>query len=94
MVDEVYKTDKITDWSFIRRFSSNVDADKLVWHRDKKDRKIVVISGSGWLFQHDNENPFELVLGLSFEIKAMSFHRLIKMDSCTDLCIKVEMRRD
>ena len=32
-----------------------VKSDELVWHRDKRDRKIRVISGVGWKFQRDNE---------------------------------------
>lgn len=94
MVEGVYKTERVTDWSFIRWFSSSADPDKLVWHRDKQDRMITVISGSGWLFQYDNKTPFELKVGVAFYVKAMEFHRLIKLRGCDDLCIKVEMNRD
>ena len=34
-----------TDIGIIRLFSSEVDSEELVWHRDKEHRKITVLEG-------------------------------------------------
>ena len=40
-----------TSNGFIRMFEPNVNESELVWHRDKKDRKVSVVKGKGWKFQ-------------------------------------------
>ncbi len=44
----------------IRIFTSDVDEQSLVWHRDEKSRIIEVIRNEGWKFQFDNELPFTM----------------------------------
>jgi hypothetical protein len=48
---------------FTRTFDANIDDKELIWHRDKKDRTIKIISGVNWRFQHDNDLPFEMKVG-------------------------------
>ena len=62
----------------IREFSSDVDESELVWHRDKKTRKVTVIQGEGWKIQMDNSLPEELEKGNSYYIPKMEYHRIIK----------------
>lgn len=62
--------------SFTRRFD-NISSDEAVWHRDKKDRKIEILSGSGWKLQFDNDLPKDLNIGDKIYIPKMVFHRII-----------------
>ena len=38
----------------LREFQHDVDEDELVWHRDRSDREIAVMSGFNWKLQMDN----------------------------------------
>lgn len=71
----------------IRTFSSKVSESELVWHRDKEDRLIEILQGSGWKFQYDDCLPFELVLNDRVLIEKMRYHRILK--GITDLKIKI-----
>jgi hypothetical protein len=66
-----------TDY-FLRVFYPNIEESELIWHRDKKDREIEVVSGVGWQLQMDDELPFELEEGQIYNIKKEEYHRLIK----------------
>ena len=72
----------------IRVFSEDVLQEELVWHRDKQDRTVTILEGEGWKFQTDNELPKPLSIGDTIEIKAYSYHRIIK--GHTELKIKIE----
>lgn len=74
----VYSDTAFLDNSWIRVFESEQDDDEFVWHRDKKDRLVEVISGDGWKFQYDDNVPFKLERGMKLEIEAYSYHRIIK----------------
>jgi len=63
---------------FLREFQHDVDEGELVWHRDKSDREIAVLSGNGWKLQMDDELPEELTQGRLYHINKMVYHRLIK----------------
>jgi hypothetical protein len=65
----------------------NIDLSSLVWHRDKKDRVVEIVKGSGWKFQMDNKVPIELKEGMRLEIPKETFHRVIK--GKTPLTIKI-----
>lgn len=75
------------DGGIIRTFDENVDGHELVWHRDKRDRVVRVLEGSGWWFQMDNSLPLELKVGTEVEIPKETYHRVIKGD--TPLKIKI-----
>ena len=62
----------------IREFSGDVDETELVWHRDKKTRKVTVLQGEGWKIQMDNSLPETLEEGREYHIPKMEYHRLIK----------------
>jgi hypothetical protein len=84
---EVYTDFAHLDESFIRVFCEEMNSEELVWHRDKRDRIVEVISGEGWKFQHDNEVPFELKRGMVLEIEAYAYHRILK--GKTDLILRI-----
>jgi quercetin dioxygenase-like cupin family protein len=67
--------------TYIREFSVDTDSSELVWHRDKEDREVTILEGSGWKFQYDNELPFELKEGDTISIKKLEYHRIIKGDT-------------
>lgn len=73
-----YKDIKKSNNTIYREFSKDVDEMELVWHRDKRDRKIEVIESNGWLFQKDDEFPFPMNEGDVFTIKKDVYHRIIK----------------
>lgn len=62
----------------IRTFPETIWEDDLVWHRDKEDRTIKVISSNGWKLQMDNELPKDLIMGESHFIPKKEYHRVIK----------------
>lgn len=73
--------------SFVRKFTTTTPDVELVWHRDKRDRRVRVINGGGWEFQYDNQLPFVMEDGMIFNIKRESFHRVFKGSS--DLIIEI-----
>ncbi len=72
----------------IRTFDMDIDLSSLIWHRDKNNRIVEVISGKGWKFQMDNHLPIELKEGMKLEIPKETFHRIGKGD--TKLVIKIK----
>ena len=62
----------------LREFQHDVDDSELVWHRDRSDREITVLSGYNWKLQMDDNLPKELKHGRIYHIKKMVYHRLIK----------------
>ena len=66
----------------LREFSHDVDSEELVWHQDREDREVKVVSGHGWFLQLDNRLPLPMVEGRTYNIPALQFHRIIKGDSC------------
>ena len=77
-----------TDIGIIRLFSSEVDSEELVWHRDKENRKVEVLEGEGWQFQFNGSLPFELAEGRKFDIPEGMYHRVIK--GKTKLVLKIK----
>ena len=77
-----------TDIGIIRLFSSEVDSEELVWHRDKENRKVEVLEGEGWQFQFNRSLPFELTEGRKFDIPEGMYHRVIK--GKTKLVLKIK----
>ena len=77
---------KISEGLFIRKFSADLDAEDLYWHKDKEDRIISKVSGDGWLYQEDNKLPIPIGDDQIF-INKNTWHRIIKGSS--DLVLKV-----
>jgi hypothetical protein len=66
----------------------DVDKEQLIWHKDRKNRVVKVIYGTGWKLQKDNELPTELEVGQNYCIKKEQFHRLHKGNGELKLEIK------
>lgn len=77
-----------TDNDSVRTFNSNVDSSELVWHRDREDRTVKVLEGTGWQFQYDDQLPIELKEGDQLFIEKMTYHRLLK--GTTQLKVLIE----
>jgi len=71
-----------------RTFSADVEADELVWHRDRESRQVHILSGHGWKFQKDDRLPEEIKPGTDLYIHKGIYHRLIKGE--TDLVIRIK----
>lgn len=84
----IYKENKISSNIFERTFTSDVDSDELVWHRDKKHRIVEVLNDNDWMIQFENELPKKLSKGELLFITKESYHRVIK--GTTDLQILVK----
>tara|TARA_B100000674_G_scaffold252377_1_gene208132 strand:+ start:581 stop:871 length:291 start_codon:yes stop_codon:yes gene_type:complete len=74
--------------TFTRVFKESVKKDQLLWHKDRKDRKVKVVYGTGWKLQYDNQLPIELLVGQNYYINKNEFHRLHKGNSELKLEIK------
>ena len=72
----------------IREFSKDVSSDELVWHRDREDRDVTVLEGSGWQLQMDNRLPVYLTPGKTYHIPKNTYHRVIK--GSTDLLVEIK----
>lgn len=88
MVVSLYKDSKKTSNLFTRTFSKDLNSDELIWHRDRKDRKVKVLSGEGWEFQLDNTLPIKLSPGDQIFIPRETYHRVKK--GSTDLKILIK----
>ena len=73
----------------IRKFSKDVDEEELIWHRDKKSRKVTVVASKGWYLQFDDQLPVELVEGETYYIPKESWHRVIKKTGHGDLIVSI-----
>ena len=82
-----YTEKTLTENITIRGFSSNVNPSRLEWHRDKENRTIVVMEGSGWKFQRDNSLPRKIEEGDVINIRAGEYHRLLKGEN--DLIVTI-----
>lgn len=60
----------------IRTFTQDIDEDELVWHRDRRDRKVTVLKETDWKLQFDNELP-QVLKDVIF-IPKNTYHRVIK----------------
>lgn len=92
MVVNPYSDYIIDNNTFIRTFDVNIiDELDLVWHMDRVDRCIDILEGEGWMFQLDDELPYELNVGDSLFIPKNTFHRVHK--GKTNLKIKINHGR-
>ena len=62
----------------VRTFSEDVNAVELIWHRDRQNRTIHILSGSEWKLQKEDELPQELEIGKEYHIPRYTYHRVIK----------------
>jgi quercetin dioxygenase-like cupin family protein len=59
------------------------------YHTDLEDRTVTVISGEGWQFQYEGEDPIDMTEDLIIEIPANKSHKIIK--GTTDLVVSIEV---
>ena len=78
---------KLSDNRRLRTFTETIWEDDLVWHRDKHDRTIKIISSDGWQLQMDNELPKDLTMGDIHFIPKEVYHRVIK--GVNDLIVEI-----
>ena len=76
-----YTQKQISPNTILREFSESVESEELVWHRDRKDRYVEIIEGTGWKLQMDNQLPQALNEGDIVYIPANTYHRIHKGDS-------------
>lgn len=75
-------TEKIISEGVVERtFAKDINRDDLVWHRDRGDRRLVVVESVGWQFQMDNQLPINLEPGQELLVPAGNWHRVIKGSS-------------
>jgi len=72
----------------VRTFDEEVNADELIWHRDKRSRRISVLSGTGWQLQKEDQLPEVMEMGKTYFIMKMEYHRLIK--GSNNLVLRIE----
>lgn len=84
-----YENLEVTDKYIIRRFSQDTDAEDLLWHRDRENRLIEHVSGTGWKFQYDNELPILIEPNHAIDIPAGEWHRIHR--GTDDLIIKINL---
>ena len=83
---EVYKDDRQVGYINRTITGNNSDTD-YVWHRDRRDRKVVPIKSDGWYIQFDNEMPIEMEEGKEIFIEKNVYHRVIKGNGNLELQI-------
>jgi hypothetical protein len=87
MVVNPYTDNQLNPDERIRVFEVDTNDEELVWHRDKRNRKVEVLEGKGWMFQYENGLPFPMEVGDTLDITKKEYHRIIKGD--TSLKIKI-----
>lgn len=60
----------------IRCFDPNTPNNEYTWHQDQADRLVLVLSGTNWLFQMDNQIPIILQENVIYPIKKHTWHRI------------------
>lgn len=73
-----------------RVFRPDTRDDELIWHRDRRDRRVTVREGEGWHLQFDDELPQPLVKGCAYSIPAGIWHRVLRESPCTQLIVDIE----
>ena len=83
-----YKDEKLNNRIFVRTFDKDVLTEELVWHRDRNDREIEILEGSGWEIQFENSLPRQLKEGDKIWIPAETYHRIKRGN--TNLILRIE----
>lgn len=81
MRDNPYTDSHTSDNTMIREFDESTQPAELVWHRDRQDRQVTVVEGTGWHIQFDNCLPVPLRVGESVFVPRNTYHRLHKGSS-------------
>lgn len=84
----MYKDQKIKGGGVRRVISESLASEELTWHRDRNDRVVVVMEGSGWSFQRDDALPFQIKRGDVIRVKGGEWHRVIPGNGDLTLSIR------
>ena len=87
-MDFPFTEKQISKKYFLREFKRDVVSDELIWHMDREDRYVKVVSGDGWELQMDNQLPEIMTEGKTFFIPRYTYHRVIKGNS--DLVVEIK----
>jgi hypothetical protein len=71
--------------TILRKFKEDINEDELVWHRDRRDRKVEILNNTNWMVQLEDEIPQQLKETIF--IPKNTYHRLIKGTGDLDLRI-------
>lgn len=88
MKDDKPYSENFDDRKKVRRFSSTLDSEELVWHRDRLDRVVKVLAGKDWQFQIEDELPIYLKENDVLFVPKETYHRIIKGDD--DLVVEIK----
>lgn len=83
-----YSERRLGKWIYREFNPSTIKAKDLVWHRDQHSRFVIVLSGSSWLFQFDNQLPESLSFLKTITIPKGTYHRVIPGGKKLKLLIK------
>ena len=62
-----------------KEFPSDLDANKLVWHRDGGDREVTILEvGSDWKFEEEGRSPRLLIKGDTVYVSKTTLHKIHK----------------
>ena len=71
--------------TILRKLKEDIYEDELVWHRDRRDRKVEILNNTNWMVQLEDEIPHQLKETIF--IPKNTYHRLIKGTGDLDLRI-------
>ena len=71
--------------TILRKFKEDIYEDELVWHRDRRDRKVEILNNTNWMVQLEDDIPQQLKETIFIPKK--TYHLLIKGTGDLDLRI-------
>lgn len=86
-----FKLVEISETEQVRLFSAKEKTDEMDWHRDREDREVTPVSGSGWMLQLDNQLPISLDKTQSYFVPKGVWHRVIKTSNADDLLVRIKL---
>jgi quercetin dioxygenase-like cupin family protein len=87
-LNKPYSDNEINNNIFQRTFNVDVPEEEMVWHRDEKDRIVIVMLGEGWELQFDESLPIVMKQEDQFFIPAKTYHRIKRGN--TRLTVRIE----
>lgn len=75
----------------VRHFRATSNSGELDWHRDREDRIVSLVSGTGWLIQLDNELPVPIEFSQEHLIPSGTWHRIIRTKQATDIVLRIKL---
>ena len=84
-----FKQTQLSENVVVREFDGDTNESELVWHRDREDRIIKAISGTGWQLQIENNLPIPIKTNGEYSIPRNTYHRIIKGTS--NLVLEITM---